>query len=182
MEKKCSKCGVPQSTSEFRKCPENKDGLGGVCRTCRNRDRRNHYRRNKRRIRDQQIVWYRRNKEKVAQKNKVYREKPEHKLRLDQQKAEWRRTHKEYTKLYGRRKCLERYGITAHDFEQMLDRQNGVCAVCKETQLGGKNLCIDHDHKTGKVRGLLCVACNMAIGYMKDDPQRLRAAADYLSS
>jgi hypothetical protein len=73
---------------------------------------------------------------------------------------------------------LKRYGITSKDFETMLEKQNGACAVCKKK----KKLCVDHDHETGKVRGLLCRACNTAIGNLGDSHEGLLNAAQYLTS
>lgn len=75
-----------------------------------------------------------------------------------------------------------RYGITRADFEALLERQGGVCAICgrDQTDSRGARLCIDHDHETGEVRGLLCTPCNLAIGYFQDDIQRLADAAVYL--
>ena len=81
---------------------------------------------------------------------------------------------------------VKRYGITVADYNRMLVEQNGVCKVCrrhetKKTNKGTvRRLSIDHCHDTGKVRGLLCHTCNVAIGYAGNDPARLRAAADYL--
>jgi hypothetical protein len=73
------------------------------------------------------------------------------------------------------------YGISLRDYEQMLRDQRGVCAVCHQTNADPtKSLSIDHDHRTGRVRALLCQPCNMAIGLMKDSADRLRAAAAYL--
>lgn len=67
--------------------------------------------------------------------------------------------------------------IDLEKFEAMLVEQDGHCAICeRETE----KLCIDHDHATGIVRGLLCVTCNTGLGKFKDDPERLRAAAVYL--
>jgi hypothetical protein len=61
-------------------------------------------------------------------------------------------------------------------------RQEGLCLVCRgRYPLHGKDgLAVDHDHTTGVIRGLICPACNGAIGFMRDDPQRLRSAALYL--
>lgn len=182
MDKRCSRCDLPKEIGEFRKRPENKDGYGNMCSDCRNTRRRTQYQQEKEKIRAQQAAWYRRNKTKVAIDNQIYREDPTHKARMRQQQAEWRRTHKEHIRLQERRRRLERYGLTPDGFDQLLAAQNGMCAICNTTRLGSRNLCIDHNHKTGKIRGLLCVACNMAIGYMKDNPARLKAAADYLSS
>lgn len=61
----------------------------------------------------------------------------------------------------------------------MLERQGGVCAICKEKPKNGR-LAIDHLHGTDKVRGLLCSPCNTALGLFKDDPERLAAAIEYL--
>lgn len=74
-------------------------------------------------------------------------------------------------------------------YKQMLINQNYECKVCKEEIMysnkkenKSKTACIDHDHKTGKVRGLLCQTCNRAIGLLKDDINILQRAIDYLAS
>jgi hypothetical protein len=62
------------------------------------------------------------------------------------------------------------YGITLKEHQQMFDQQQGVCAICKSEGDGKwKKLCVDHDHKTGKVRQLLCRRCNMILGQAYDD-------------
>lgn len=75
-----------------------------------------------------------------------------------------------------------KYGITRDQYEAKLADQGGGCAICKKPDLarGHTKLCIDHNHETGEVRGLLCVTCNLAIGYMRDDLGLLESAADYL--
>lgn len=71
-----------------------------------------------------------------------------------------------------------RYGITAAEYDAMLVRQGGGCAICRE-QIDG-SLDIDHCHTTGRVRGLLCGPCNRMLGLAKDRPEVLSAAARYL--
>jgi hypothetical protein len=89
---------------------------------------------------------------------------------------------KEKDPLAKRKEELKRlYGITIEDYAAMLESQGYVCAICKEECKTKNSLSVDHDHKTGKVRGLLCNACNRAIGMLKDSPEVLRRAADYLS-
>ncbi len=63
-----------------------------------------------------------------------------------------------------RKQLLKRYGLTDESYNKMLEEQGGRCYLCKNSQLG-RNLSIDHSHKTGKVRKLLCVNCNMMVGY-----------------
>jgi hypothetical protein len=82
---------------------------------------------------------------------------------------------------------LKLFGMTAEDYDQMFEAQGGVCAICKKpeclpTRWGSfsSRLPIDHDHQTGRVRGLLCHSCNKALGLFKDSPDVLQAAADYL--
>lgn len=77
---------------------------------------------------------------------------------------------------------LKQYGITADDYNRLLELQSGKCAICG-TKIGdthGNRLYVDHDHKTNKVRGLLCSACNFGIGKFKDSPELLKKAAIYL--
>ena len=79
------------------------------------------------------------------------------------------------------------YGITIQDYDRMLKEQNKVCAICKSKELltnhvskKRQRLSVDHDHATGKVRGLLCSRCNKALGLFYDDPSILKAATEYL--
>lgn len=72
------------------------------------------------------------------------------------------------------------YGIGLADYRKMWEEQEGKCYTCQQECPSGRNLAVDHNHTTGEVRGLLCADCNRAIGLFKDDPARLRRAADYL--
>lgn len=92
--------------------------------------------------------------------------------------------HREATRKQQRKRyALRNYGLTLDAIASMLDSQKGVCAICATTTPGGHGTWkIDHDHKTGKVRGLLCNNCNLALGHMKDDPHLFRNAAQYLES
>lgn len=72
------------------------------------------------------------------------------------------------------------YGITLDDYDKMFEQQNGVCAICGEINDGGRRLCVDHDHKTNKIRGLLCGNCNKALGFVKEDIVILSKIANYI--
>lgn len=89
-------------------------------------------------------------------------------------------------KSYYRKHNLKRlYSITIEDYDKMYFRQNGVCMTCgrpetAENQYGIRRLAVDHDHKTGKVRGLLCTCCNRLIGLARDDINTLKRIIEYL--
>ena len=73
------------------------------------------------------------------------------------------------------------YGITLQEHQQMFEEQNGACAICKGEGDGKwKKLCVDHDHKTGKVRQLLCRRCNMILGQAYDDISLFEEYIKYL--
>lgn len=72
------------------------------------------------------------------------------------------------------------FGISVDEYDVMFDLQKGLCAICNGED--SKRLAVDHCHKTNKVRGLLCQSCNLSIGRMGDDPDRLRRAAEYIES
>ncbi|MDN5516464.1 MAG: endonuclease VII domain-containing protein [Pseudomonas sp.] len=74
------------------------------------------------------------------------------------------------------------YGLEAEQFQQMLDSQGGVCAICRQecNRSTTSRMCVDHDHATGKIRGLLCFQCNVGLGKFKDDKALLSAAIEYL--
>jgi hypothetical protein len=95
--------------------------------------------------------------------------------------ADLRREHaKRRTEDYSR---FMNYDISPVEYRTLFVQQNGVCAICREagrTAYRGKDLCVDHDHRTGRVRALLCGYCNSAIGFLRESPLLARAAATYL--
>jgi dCMP deaminase len=72
------------------------------------------------------------------------------------------------------------YGLSPEDYDKLFVRQGEVCAICRGSPSEGEHLVVDHDHESGKIRGLLCHPCNMAIGQLGDDLQRIRSAVSYL--
>jgi hypothetical protein len=77
---------------------------------------------------------------------------------------------------------LRRYGISKEEFSSLLTKQNNVCAICKTDTPGrGRNFHVDHNHKTGKIRGLLCDKCNRGLGYFNDSLDVLKSALGYLN-
>ncbi len=92
----------------------------------------------------------------------------------------WNKTHKERYE-EGKRICrLRKLGITLEEYDRLYEEQEGGCAVCFGKCETGRRLAADHDHKTKKIRGLLCMRCNTFIGKADDDPTLLRLAAEYL--
>ena len=96
--------------------------------------------------------------------------------------ARWRQANPDANK---RHELKAKYGITLEQYNQMLGDQNGVCAICKKPEtkrLAGKTqtLAVDHCHKTGNIRGLLCSKCNLGIGNLMDNPEIILAAASYI--
>lgn len=94
----------------------------------------------------------------------------------------WRDANPERQAAHMWRHHLKRkFGITPEAYDAMVAAQDGRCAICgtEDTRPFGR-LGVDHDHRTGKVRALLCHGCNAGIGRLNDDPDLLRKAADYL--
>lgn len=79
------------------------------------------------------------------------------------------------------RKLLKKYGVNLAQYNDMLEAQNHACGICEVHQSKlAKRLAVDHNHANGKVRGLLCTTCNLAIGKFKDDIKLLIKAIAYL--
>lgn len=108
--------------------------------------------------------WYIRNKERHYAMSRV-----------------WRAAHKDYYRTHQRDYQYKRlYGITLADYDAMLAAQQGACAICHRTDPGGKTdlFHVDHDHVTGRVRGLLCNRCNRCLGWTE---KHWTAAVAYMS-
>ena len=72
------------------------------------------------------------------------------------------------------------YGLTADQYRRLRRVQGGTCAICRRATGKTRRLSVDHDHKTGAVRGLLCRPCNDVLGWARDDPAMFLRAAGYL--
>jgi hypothetical protein len=97
-------------------------------------------------------------------------------------KARWVAAHPEEAKAMHRRAHekarLATHGLTPESYAAMLVAQEGACAICRREF--DQRPCIDHDHETGAVRGLLCRPCNSAIGLLRDDTAAMLRAVEYL--
>jgi hypothetical protein len=93
---------------------------------------------------------------------------------------EWRKRNPEKHRAAYRRANWKKYGVdlTEAAYAAMVAGQGGRCAICRRKP--DEALCVDHDHATRRVRGLLCKTCNSALGLLGDGPDLLRAALEYL--
>lgn len=152
--KQCTKCKEWKDKSCFYKHKECKDGLDPRCKTCISI--REKQRRQKPEVRQQRIL-----------SDRKYRKTKNGKYKLKNANLKYH------------------YGITLEEYDQMFEQQNGVCAICSKPETaknkyGLRRLSVDHDHKTGEVRGLLCTGCNLILGHMRDNKERVLKAAIYL--
>lgn len=119
---------------------------------------------------------------KIVEYNKRYLSKPGMRAAASAASARWSAENEDriYTAFLRRT-----YGLTMQTFGEMLVAQGGVCGICKlppEPTKAGRpmRLCVDHNHKTGKIRGLLCIKCNVFIGSARESKEILNRAISYL--
>lgn len=91
--------------------------------------------------------------------------------------VKWGKNNKDKRKWYMLKSST---GITKEQYNEMLDSQKGVCAICERSC--SMSLAVDHDHKDNMVRGLLCNNCNRGLGHLKDDIENLERAINYLKN
>jgi hypothetical protein len=133
---------------------------------------------------DHKNMWNKRTPEKQslynANRRETYASNPDYNAKLRAKVKEYQESHPHMRKA----QRLRKYGITVDEFNTLFEHQGGKCAVCGYSDMTQKKMFphVDHDHETGKVRGLLCSNCNMAIGKMKDSPELLLKAAEYIKS
>lgn len=148
---------------------------------------------NREKVREKNRRWKTNNPEKVVQGTKLYylqnskaineRVKEYNQKNYPQKLERDKRRDAKYPEKTIRRRrnshLKGKFGITIEQYEQMLEGQGGVCDICKEDN-GGRNFSVDHDHNTGKVRGLLCDHCNTGIGRLKENIETMESAILYL--
>lgn len=127
--------------------------------------------------------WYSRNLDKAKQIARNWKKR--NPQRVGEYDKQWHIENKERRKSYPSTKKWKQYalkhyyGITVEGVNEMLERQKSKCAICL-VGLSKDNLRVDHDHKTKKVRGILCNNCNLGIGNLKENKQYLISAIEYL--
>jgi hypothetical protein len=89
---------------------------------------------------------------------------------------------KDLRKLNIKETRYRKYGITGKEVEDIFIKQDSRCGICrKKLHLNTRDCHIDHDHKTNKVRGILCMKCNLGLGSFRDNPKFLKLAISYLT-
>lgn len=73
-----------------------------------------------------------------------------------------------------------KFNLTLKQYDQMFEQQNGKCAICNQIDISGKRLSVDHDHRTGEIRGLLCMNCNLLLGRVESTPELFSKMMKYL--
>ena len=117
--------------------------------------------------------WRLKNKDKIREQSRSYAEKNKER-RTKLARLRYRKNPQRELDLIRFRK----YGISGDEFREIIEKQNGKCPIC--TNSINKNFSVDHEHGTGRIRGIICNNCNLAIGNAGDSPDRLRAMASYL--
>lgn len=149
----CTKCHVPKPLEEFYNKKRNKNGKEERCKKCKAKYEK------KRRV-------LLRGKGLCEHCGKVTVVSTHYCFDCSKQKSDLN--------------IKRKYNLTREEWQQKLEEQEYKCKICK--RLFENNICVDHNHITNEVRGLLCYACNVAIGCLQDDPFTCRLAADYLES
>lgn len=116
--------------------------------------------------------------EKRREYDRRWRAKNPDKVRA--KSSNWKRLHPEEAKKASRATHLKKqFNMTPQQYEDKLRLQGGCCAICRSIPRK-RSLHVDHNHKTGQIRGLLCYRCNYALGLLADDVQRVFKMAAYL--
>lgn len=141
--------------------------------------------RNKEKIKAKAAAYYQRRKndpvftEKRSEAMKRFKQSPSYKKYNDEKNAARRGTEK--SKFWSKKTQLKKYGITPEQYDAMVVAQHNLCAICgNPPRPKGFRLGVDHCHITKKVRGLLCLPCNHAMGIFKDNIEHLKSAVAYL--
>jgi len=200
--KLCSSCSTIKPVTDFYKCAKEKDGLNYTCKACSSEWRKKYYAENIEKERERSRVGGKRLRAKYSAiqfefgDTKVCTRCGEEKPYLEFNKNSGNKSGlSSYCK-----ECISKHnkkawksGIISRDtrwrraginmteelYDAILTQQEGVCAICGAVP-NGIALSVDHDHETGKVRGLLCHQCNLMLGNAKDDMETLQKGIEYL--
>lgn len=150
--KQCSKCHETKEINQYHKDKKAKDGLFAFCKKCSYETTFDWRKRNPQKVIENRHRYYIVHKKFLVEQKKIRKN-----LNPEQYKIQ--------NKIWARKSLLKKYGLTLQSFEEKLKKQSRRCAICEK--LFKKRINIDHNHKTGKVRGLLCTECNISLGHIE---------------
>lgn len=154
--KTCSVCGNTKPQSDFY------SHSGRQCKACKVQRAR---------------TWQQANRERRNAWATEYGKRPEVRQRIATYQRRYNAENYDADRQRART-FLRKYGLTVADYDAMMLKQDGRCATCRQAA----PLHVDHDHNTGRVRGLLCKGCNVALGMVRDDQDTLRSLIGYLDT
>ena len=162
--KRCPACKTTKPITEFSIRRASPDGRNGTCKACACECRDRWYQANRTKAIERSTEWRKNNRDKYREWQKRYQTANRDKIRDI--------------------KLQQAYGITIQQYNSLLAVQGGRCACCGSESPGNnrrfKHFAVDHDQRPGRVSGLLCNSCNLAIGKLGDDICSLLNAVDYL--
>jgi len=157
--KTCRDCGIDKPLDQFYANRGSRDGHRPECKSCNLAARRAKYAENPRPYIDRVLKWQHENRDRYLQRMREYNGSPA-------KKASNRKSH-----------LKRKYGLTLEAFDALLAAQGGGCAICGKPEPDN----VDHDHVTGRVRGILCWNCNIGVGHFEDSEDRLATATSYIA-
>jgi hypothetical protein len=176
--KTCHKCKLEKPLDCFSKDNGNNDGLYSWCKECVSKHNKN----NRVHLNSMTRLWRANNVEYVRKYSSEYEKNNKQKRSVSRKKR--RDADPDKVK---HKSLLRTFNLALTDYNKMLAEQNNVCAICGKDEVvcfrksnKTMSLAVDHDHKTGKIRGLLCKKCNTAIGMFYDNIDLLTSAIKYL--
>jgi hypothetical protein len=183
--KTCTKCKRDLPITEYCKDKYKSDGLNSACRECKAKDQKKYRKNNPEIIKEIRKRANKKYKEKHPNKDHEYYLK--NKEKINQYQKKYNEQHKDHITARQRKyKLRKKYNTTPEHVNYLAKIQNECCAICgthkSDVKMGGGKLCIDHDHETGSVRGLLCGQCNSALGHFNHSTDILNKAIKYLET
>lgn len=155
--KHCYNCGEQLTNENWHKgCQKIKKN---ICKKCETKIWKEYYLENKEMIKRRNRGYYQNNNETLCKNRK--------------KSLEWC---KKFPEKHENSRLKRIYGITLEEYNNFFKRQKGCCAICGKHQSVLKSaLCVDHNHKTGKIRGLICRTCNFGLGYLENQEFSINA-------
>jgi len=162
--KTCTKCKQIKKSSDFNKNPRYKTGLSYWCRDC---------------VKLWWHTYFGKHKKKIQKLRKKYKLK--NRLKILKQSKKYNNNHK---KEHQNAQLKKKFGFGILEYKKLFKLQNGRCAICKKPEKIKRhnriiNLAVDHNHKNGIIRGLLCFQCNRLLGYFDKNPNLLKSILKY---